>query len=300
MLQDPTYPVDTMVRLGQLIDDPRRPDERVGREPLEFGPDDKVHKLSSETNFTFIQAANRVWDIDIGATIMSFLPFGIRGHYSATSGKLFEIERIDSQSLDPSDDYVERSLRKPSVREYLAAYRYQKPLYMIVGIKVGRNARIIQGRFSKVRGKVSVDVPGYLGGIPVDPKVELGVGTSRLHGVKRDVLESFVFAYRLREVRYSVKLHLSRLGRIWTKGARLHSAEASDNMLNAGEIEENDVEEEIECDGLSGRDVSEESVPCGNMIDGCILLGSQSHSPLFEDDASELEFEEVERRVILF
>jgi hypothetical protein len=230
---------------------------------------------------------------------MSLLPFGVRGQYSASEGKLFEIERVESQILEPSDDYVQQTLTKPSVREYLAAKCYRQPLYMIVGVKVGRNARIIQGRFNLTGGTVFAEVPGFVSGIPVDPKLDLSIGTSRFQGVKRQLAESFVFAYRLREVRYSIKVHLSRLGRTLTRGARLHSAESSSVMVDADRIEESDREEEIEYDGLSEQDALED-VPCGKVVDGCILVDfTSTHLPEYATNEME-ELKEVEERVFLF
>lgn len=301
MLQDPTYPAETLVRLGQLIHDPRHPAERVGREPLEFGPGDTVHELCTETNFTYAQLTHRRFDIGLGATIMSFLPFGIRGQYSASDGKLFEIERVESRLLEPSDSYVQKTLTKPSVREYLAAKYYKKPLYMIVGVKVGRNARILQGRFNLTGGTVSADVPISLSGIPVDPSVDASITTSRFQGVQRQLPDSFVFAYRLREVRYSIKVHLSQLGRTLTRGARLHSFDSSGFMADAEEGLEENGPSEVEFDGLSESDAVTENILGGNVVGGCLLVDSNSSLHSSDDESREARVEDDEEcRVFLF
>lgn len=230
---------------------------------------------------------------------MSLLSFTIRGQHSANSGQLFEIERVESQSLDPSEDYVRRSLTKPSVSDYLKRERYKRNLYMVVGVKIGRNARIRQGSFNMMHNSISAVVPGCLSGIPVDPQIDLSIGKSQYTVLKRTLPESFVFAYRLREVRYSPKLHLNSLGKLLTKGARLHSSKSGEMMINSDETEvENPMEEAIEYDGLSGEDVSGESIHCENVIDGCILVDSPSDSrfPMYET----VEDTEVEGDVILF
>ena len=149
VLRDPTYPPETLIRLGQLIVDPRQPTDRLGKGPLELGPDDSVFNHCPEVDVTYVDSDSRSYGIGLGAAIMSMLPFGIKGHYKSSSAKLFEIERVESQSLEPSEEYVRRSLMQSAVRSYLAAKKYKKSLYMIVGLKLGRNAQII-ARESKI------------------------------------------------------------------------------------------------------------------------------------------------------
>lgn len=285
-----------MIRLGQLIVDPRQPTDRLGKGPLELGSDDYVFPHCPEFDVTFTHNNCYSYGIGLGAAIASMLPFGIKGHYEKSSAKIFEIEKIESQSLVPSEEYVRRSLMQPVVRQYLATKNHRKSLYMIVGIKLGCNAQIIQARQDFTSGTVSVDFPGAAAGIPVDPKLHVGVARFRSGCLGRKIPHTFVFAYRLREIRYSVKSDLI-FDKLYTKGAQLNEfsgdmmASTSELIENAGEGSDGYArahpEVEIEYDGLSGEDVSEEwDIDCQH-VDGCILVDTPQQLQAEECDKSQ-------------
>ena len=105
----------------------------------------------------------------------------------------------------PSQDYVQNSVLQPEALKYLAQHRYRKSLYMIVGIKVAFNAEIIYERKHGREGGLNAVIPGAVTGIPVDLGANFRKGSTNLTYERKHIPDSFVFAYRLREIRYFKK-----------------------------------------------------------------------------------------------
>ena len=194
--------------------------------------------------------------------------------------KYFEIERVESQCLEPSDEYVRQSLMQPTVRQYLAKKRYKTSLYMIVGLKIGRNARIMEGKHFSIDAMMSSDLSGTFG-VPVDITMNVGSQRRQYTFLERKVPQSFVFAYRLREVRYSVKSNRIST-KLFTKGAELFGSQGNQFMRSMDESIEGiggyfnsfDPRQEIEYDGVCNEDLSgDRIVDPSQIIDECVLVG---------------------------
>ena len=176
--------------------------------------------------------------------------------------------------FNPSREYVLKSVLEPEVLNYLARHKYRKSLYMIVGIQIGFNAKIVHKRTHKKGGGLNVSIPGALTGIPVD----LGAGyecSATNHRYERKRISSFVFAYRLREVRY-YKKNNSTTDVEFTKGAELHDLYGNNHVLMQPDVKEEvylGTQDEIRIDGLFRED-SDEGEHDTVIIDGCIMVSS--------------------------
>lgn len=211
----------------------------------------------------------------LSATILSSLPFGIAGHRQISRTHVFEIDKVVSKTFVPSEEYVLKSMRQAAVLRHLAGHGYRKAVYMIVGIKIGCDARVVHRTQKSSHGKLSGTLPGLSVGIPVDIGAHVS-GNARSDGrEQKQIPGSFVFAYRLREIRYSKK---SVLHQNWPfiRGADLHELH---NVTPKGIAVVADpetflgTEDEIDIDGISGVDFEEDEDDL-QFVDGCFLISS--------------------------
>ena len=116
MMCESTYVPDTLIRLDQFVNGPKDPTDRVEK-PVEPGPGDLVHDHCQEDDVNYVHSARRSRNIGLGAAVLRLLPFGIKGHYNGFLKKNFEIEKLKSKSLEPSDGIL-----------YLKSKNYKKSI----------------------------------------------------------------------------------------------------------------------------------------------------------------------------
>lgn len=227
-----------------------------------------------ERNVVYQKKIHRGFDLGLSATVLSLLPFALAGDRRNNASHLYQIERVEEKMFHPTPDYVQKSVLQSDVLGYLARHRYRKSLYMVVGIRIGVNAEVTHSRTCERGGRINVSVSGALTGIPLD----VG-GTSRCSAgdqyyQRKTIPSSFVFAYRLREVRYSKRHNLIRDAE-FTKGAELHNLYGRVRARNQpyGAVEYMGTEDEIQVSGLLEGDVDEDEPDTMN-IGNCIMIGS--------------------------
>jgi hypothetical protein len=163
------------------------------------------------------------------------------------------------------------------VLSYLARHRYRKSLYMIVGIKIGLNAEITHHREHTTRGWLKAFIPGALIGAPVDVGAQAKGSVIEQRYEKIKIPTSFVFAYRLREVRYFKKSNFIE-NLEYTKGADLHDLYGKSRVIEHFTDENvtyQGADEEIEIDGIFEEDF-EENEHDTLIVDGSFMINSKS------------------------
>lgn len=121
---------------------------------------------------------------------------------------MYKFDRMETQLLDTSKDYrryLEQTvLGDPSVLAYLRASRISRnSIYMITGVKIVRGAQVkdtIERGFGG-DGEVSVDAT-MLTGVPVSTTPKLEASRDKKQEISFSGSSDFVFAYRLRKIRY--------------------------------------------------------------------------------------------------
>jgi hypothetical protein len=225
---------------------------------------DTIFQTSSQNNL----------NIGFSASVSQLLPFTIAGGKRSSTNHRYEIQKVESQIFYPTQTYVRNTVAQPQVLKYLAEHKYHKSLFMIVGIKVGYDGQITQETKRKSGPQFNISVPSSLTGIiPLD----FGAKFRIVRGIKRyqqKVLPSFVFAYRLREIRYFKRDGSTRQTE-YTKGAVLHGLDSDISLVaeQTGDHEPNflGVEDEIEIQGLAGEDFAEDEDD-SMIIDGFIMV----------------------------
>ena len=275
MLYDTSFPPDTAIRLGQLITDPRNPTEKLADGPLTIGPLGTVVDSGTKRDYVFRKQRGREFGIGFSAAVLSLLPFGLEGDKERKTTHHFTIKTVEESMFLPSREYVQKSVLQAQVLDYLAQRRYRKSLYMIVGIRVGCDAEVVHERKLGNSGKLNLAAPGALTGIPVDFGAQVkGKSTDDYYERKR-IPSSFVFAYRLREIRYYKKTNSIRDAE-FIKGAELHDLHAKSvipTLPPAGEMITPylGTPEEIDIDDIAGLDF-EEDEDDSMIVEDCIMI----------------------------
>jgi hypothetical protein len=205
--------------------------------------------------------------------VLSLLPFAIAGDSKRNRSYKYEIKTVDEKLFRPSPLYVQKSMLQPEVLTYLAERGYRKSVYMIVGIRIGRDAKISYGRDIDTHGHVSVTAPGAVTGIPIDLSGEVHAKRAQEMGQEQRIREPFVFAYRLREIRYWKKTKIWK-DHAYTRGAELanlDSGESIATIVPEPEVKYVGTEDEIEVEGIAGMDFIEDEEDTRSE-DGCIIV----------------------------
>jgi hypothetical protein len=227
-----------------------------------------------ERNVVYQKQIHRGFDLGLSATVLSLLPFGLAGDRRNNATHVYQIERVEEKMFHPASEYVQKSVLQPDVLGYLARHWYRKSLYMVVGVRIGVNAEVTHSSTCERAGKMNVSVSGALTGIPLDVGGTSRCSASDKYYQRKSIPSSFVFAYRLREIRYSKRYNVTR-NTEFTKGAELHNlygrVRARNQLYEA--VEYKGTEDEIKVSGLLEEDIDEDE-PDTRSIGNCIMIGS--------------------------
>ncbi|KAF4468175.1 hypothetical protein FALBO_4941 [Fusarium albosuccineum] len=113
-----------------------------------------------------------------------------------------KFDELQTLSFEPSDDYMRQSMSTPKVQQYLARHHLRKRIFIITGVKIAFGAKVKDEESSLGNANISLGLDGTAVGVAVGvgPHAEGTRGYSQSMSFER--AEPFVFAYRLREIRY--------------------------------------------------------------------------------------------------
>ena len=268
-----TFTPETAIRLGQLITDPRKPEERLDSTPLAIDAKERVFSGPTKHDVLYEKEINKDSGLGFSATVLSFLPFSIGGDKGTGTTHRFQIKKVEEKFFDPSADYVHKSVLQPAVLGYLAKNGYRKSLYMIVGIRTGHDATIEHGKSSKVGGNVNISISGAPIGVPVDVGANATISRDNKVQEHLSIPNEFVFAYRLREVRY-FKNKQSVVTTLHTKQADLHDLNAPKVAPKIKEATQSfhGTADEIVVEGIAAKDLIITRGEGIKVIDGCVMV----------------------------
>lgn len=176
-----------------------------------------------------------------GGVALNFIAAGVPigadlgGGGNSSQNDKFGFARVDTEWFQPTtDDYQDAVTKASGLKDYLESSRFA-PVYMITGIKTGREPSITRMRGSKVEGKflLGVDVGGVAS---IGPRGD-GSRTVNL-SQKSDVSTDLLFGIKVRKLMYK-RRHVVLGKREWSnepynKGAELVGADR-------GEVPQADV-----------------------------------------------------------
>ena len=147
--------------------------------------------------------------ISFDAKVRSLLRFELNSHRDKAQVGARIVHKILIEEFDPPPAYVEEMFNQDAVQKYLKDSRYEKPVYMICGLKTALGGGVTVDQFDRdldfstaVEGKLSAK--GVADVAVLKAKIEKQKQTGSLHQVK--ATQKFIFAYRLRRIKYDKKL----------------------------------------------------------------------------------------------
>jgi hypothetical protein len=231
------YVPDDLIKLGQIIADPRIP-YRALSPPLQPGPkprfaykDDWRKEMSNLTSGSvgiFAQAL----------AIIDGLGGDISGNLSDSRINKWEAKRLETEFIEPEDDYIQRSVQVDQVQTYLKQNKLLgKSVYIITGIKAARTPSVTSERTQEMGLDATVAIDGTGAGVPVQGGLKGSFARTGKDSETYSGSSDFVFAYRLRKV--SVSWRSKNVSSKEVVGADLFGLDDEEE----GESDEDDEEE---------------------------------------------------------
>lgn len=205
---DITPPPDGPVKLGQLISEPENPGRPLhprGPVPFEGFEGMKVH--SNTTKLSLRDHSERSSKAGLLVRFLELVSAKLSGGYSkgVASYTSNDIEKLDVVFIEPTDEYVKRSMELPEVKNVLKGWGLKrKQVFMVTGIKIAypgakldmqngfNNTFEVEGRVSGPQGTGSA--VGHA-----------GLQESAQQTLNLAPAKPFVYAYRLQECYYRRK-----------------------------------------------------------------------------------------------
>ncbi len=252
--------------LGSIIKSPRSPELSINgkKSPLLSALEvDETRLIDSSRQLTKGQNGKAgVWveflgGIGIGAEVS--------GNWDNTEQSTYKFSELITKTISPSLSEIQAIFREPDVQKCLKDSRFRDNLYMITGIKIARGADVAISKIRARGGNLNFGVDMTPFGVPikVGPQVELSreMGQS----LEEKHTSDFVFAYRLREIRYRRRTvedqREYRKGDLMGAGPKKKEGQEVDDSKNAVGAEVGlkemkvDQDEEAELVGLGSGDV---------------------------------------------
>ncbi|KAI4267050.1 MAG: hypothetical protein LQ337_008547 [Flavoplaca oasis] len=215
-----------------------------------------------ETDWKLILEKHKGGSIGLWGSFL--LVMGAGGDVGFTHGiidvRTYQFDRLETQTFWPTEEYVKASIASKAVQDFLKSKKFFHNVYMVTSIKIAHGANISRSAMRNHGLFAQLGVDGTTAGIPISagPQGDLGWGTTKTSSFDRE--SGFVFAFRLREVRYTTKRGLKQSE--FVKGALFGLDDSTLDKVRAGEDAGIDLEEsqEFELMGLADDDVRADDV----------------------------------------
>ncbi|KAF4541807.1 uncharacterized protein LTHEOB_8388 [Lasiodiplodia theobromae] len=205
----PDIAPNTSIKLGSIILSPHLAEEPLSPNPPPIPP--HLHQPDHiETDWSWTTSQHRSHNAGIWTSFLQlFLGAGIdvSGEAARSASDAWSAARLTTQRFVPDLAYVRQAVAADEVQEYLGSegsFRAKK-IYMVTGVKIASGAGVESGVEREMGVNFSPGVDGSGVGVPL--ALGMAVGGSRGFSDVRSSrsVTDFVFAYRLRQIRYKVK-----------------------------------------------------------------------------------------------
>lgn len=153
---------------------------------------------------------------------------------------VYNFGSLETTFFNPTDDYIRSSMTVPVIRSFIRSAKFSLPVYMITGIKVGREVSV-QSSHQQQRGFDMSIGTGHPGN-PASGGLEMGAHSTKAQGFSFERGDDCVVALRLRKITYKsgeVKHKME------VKGATMQDGS---QVLKEDEPPELDLSDDIRCE----------------------------------------------------
>jgi hypothetical protein len=194
-------------QLGNLLADPTTPESIIeNSSPIQL-PASIPLQTSSVQDFKDSHQKTSSGKYGIFAKFLSILGIGadISYEHSSTKSREVNAETLETKFFTPNKEYLTTIMQDPAVQAFVKGQMFRANVYVVTGLRVALGVGVGSETEERKGGvKISASVNGTLmGGPPIEigPDVEMERGRKREQGWGRSA--DFVYAYRVKEVRYS-------------------------------------------------------------------------------------------------
>jgi hypothetical protein len=114
---------------------------------------------------------------------------------------------LETTFFEPSDDYIRDTMWTPSLENFLEASRFNKPVYMITGLKVARGVQAKSRKVSGIEGRAAANATlGVVLGAQGNVEGETAGSSRQITADRFEGSTDIVIAYRLRKITCSRKM----------------------------------------------------------------------------------------------
>lgn len=213
------YPHGGPLRLGAILTSPSDPGSCINRDGTIPFPSNMPVSRTLKTDWRSERKRRAGGTVGIWAEFLKFLGMEVEANigYERETSDVYKFDVLETESVEPTKDYIEESVLDPVVSSHIVETGYRKSIYMITGVKVARGATVALQKRWEVGGHVRVGADAMFTGVPLTTGPQIGVAGGRGDHVSFKGGSDFVFAYRLREIYYERGLRMR--DRQYTKGA---------------------------------------------------------------------------------
>jgi len=252
-------PPDTAILIGHILSDPALPYESLNADSHLPAPA-SITLTTSKTGFSTTRSQLSSGKFGIWAQILEGAFGGGVGHNFDNSQNLdFEIDEIDTRFIKPAGketkEYMSNCVEDEDVQTFLEGSRFRKSIYMIIGLKIAKGAKVSKGSEKSRETIAELMVDGTAGGMPVKAGPQAEIRKDKQESTEWRDEKSFVFAYRLRKI-------TCKKGKIvedaeFNKGAFL-DLESSKEVRGEKELRYLVGNEDLDLEGKQGRETIDE------------------------------------------
>ncbi|GFG01380.1 hypothetical protein IFM53868_10997 [Aspergillus udagawae] len=253
------FTVDS-ITLGSIIVDPLEPHVTLFTPQLgDIDPNNIIESEKSDATETIIEISN----IKAGlfAQFLEIMHIGLDANMKVgkVKTKFYSFKKLQTKWFAPSEPLLDKATQSDRVQEYLKMFQFEKPVYMVTGVKIAKGANVIivnqHGR--GFRAALGIDMTPSGVPITLGPKAE-GEDQKMQHTTFKDS-SPIAFAFRLKEIRFVPQITAREqiTARDLTEGA-LFAANAKKENTRVRSLKDEFTEDMLEDLGLEAHKATDE------------------------------------------
>ncbi|KAL5319283.1 hypothetical protein ACEPPN_012333 [Leptodophora sp. 'Broadleaf-Isolate-01'] len=251
--------------LGSIIKSPRSPELSVNRKksPLLSALEVDVTRLfdSSRQLTRNGKGKTGVWVEFLGGMGIGA---DISGNWDNIEQSTYKFDELITKTISPSLAEISAIFNEQEVQQCLKDSRFRDNLYMITGIKIARGADVAVSKIRSRGGNLNFGIDTTPFGVPIKIGPDIEISKEVGQSFEEKHTEDFVFAYRLREIRYRRKVVEDqkeyRKGDLMGAGPRKQDGHIGEGEMRGEEGKSlGEVDAEAELIGLGSGDVDGDS-----------------------------------------
>jgi hypothetical protein len=192
------YAPDDLIRIGQIIADPKSPDKPIGR-PFQPLPD--VHS-SYKDDWEKEKSRTLTGSVGVWAQFLALIlgiGVDVAANFEREEGDGLKFKRLETSFIVPDKKYIEDSTK--DLKDFLRENPRTRSVYMVTGVKIARGAEVVRKRVRGAggEGNASIDATAMTG-VPVSTGPKTSIAWRNVDSESFSGSSDFVFAYRLRKI----------------------------------------------------------------------------------------------------